>query len=175
MITSIITSHQNTRENDYLNFHNNRISVTPEINLYIGDPIFCWEKNIIITPFLRFIARRNDATGYMTQRPKVMINRGSIRLAFAVRSVLLFLFLFRNTCAAPGIASAYSCTQTAYELRGSVHACTHVRILAAEYNSGNTMELGQSCFDARLRSFHLLRRASFGHVSLWPVSRLVSR
>lgn len=57
-------------------------------------------------------------------------------------------------------------TQTAYELRGPVHACTHVRILAAaaEYNSGNTMELGQSCFDARLRSFHLLRRASFGHV-----------
>lgn len=27
----------------------------------------------------------------------------------------------------------------------------------AEYNSGNTMELGQSCFDARLRSFHLPR------------------
>lgn len=47
-------------------------------------------------------------------------------------------------------------TQMAYELRGlcsRVH--THVRGCwpAAEYNSGNTMELGQSCFDARLRSF----------------------
>lgn len=50
--------------------------------------------------------------------------------------------------------------------RGSVHACTHVRTLAAEYNSGNTMKLGQSCFDARLRSFHLLPVESFSHVLL---------
>lgn len=41
----------------------------------------------------------------------------------------------------------------AHEPHGScVHACTD----AGEYNSGNTMELGQFCFDARLRSFHLV-------------------
>lgn len=38
----------------------------------------------------------------------------------------------------------------------SESSCVHARTYAAaEYNSGNTMELGQFCLDARLRSFHL--------------------
>jgi len=123
----------------------------------------------------RFIPERNNGIHDVTC-PKAMINRDSMRLTFAVRSapVPAFLFLFRNTRAAPGIASApYMRAPTHHAARkwhmsswGTVHVCTRVRTLAAaaEYNSGNTMELGQSCFDARLRNFHLLRRESFSHV-----------
>lgn len=83
MIISIIDHlHQNACEIDYLNSSNNRISVTPEIDLYIGAirPFTGKRKGWPRSPFLQFIPGRN-ATGYMTQRPKVMINRGSMRLA----------------------------------------------------------------------------------------------
>lgn len=168
MITSnpSISSHQNTREIDYLNSRNNHISVT------------AWD---------RFVYRRSDREKkritahvvpsnsraqryYMTtQRPKVMINRGSICVSRStpLRSALPVPFSEPHAPRRESRVCVHRRTQTAYELRGLVHACTHGRILAAaaEYNSGNTMELGQSCFDARLRSFHLLRRVSFGHVS----------
>ncbi|XP_070162418.1 metalloproteinase inhibitor 1 isoform X1 [Polyergus mexicanus] len=43
---------------------------------------------------------------------------------------------------------------------------------AVEYNSGNTLELGQSCFDARLRNFHL--RSAFVARKFTSTVRVIS-
>lgn len=81
-----------------------------------------------------------------------------------------FLFLFRDTQAHAACtvrresqsepralrrthARKWDMSSEALFMRARMYGCWP----AAEYNSGNTMELGQSCFDARLRSFHLLR------------------
>lgn len=62
-------------------------------------------------------SRARNATGYMTQRPKVMINRGSMRLALAIRSALVPAFLFRSTRAASGIANMRAPTHHAARKR----------------------------------------------------------
>lgn len=69
MIISIIDHlHQNACEIDYLNSRNNRISVTPEIDLYIGDSTFRREEKRMITfavPSIHSRAQRDgihDAT-----------------------------------------------------------------------------------------------------------------
>ena len=117
-----------------------------------------------IIPLIPRINRRNRqfrasctsdyASWHDAIRSKFMINRNSDRRTHArthartyVRSpVFLFSARLWLLHAADGRSARTSPT---------AHAYTHVRMLAAEYNSGNTMELGQFCFDARLRSFHL--------------------
>jgi len=115
----------------------------------------------------------------MTQRPKVMINRGSMRLASAPLRPSCSFFRTRagNRKCAVCVHHASRRTQMAYELRGSVHACTHVRIpprprniiAVIRWNWGSlalTRVLGAStCCVARVSI----------HVLLWPLPRLVSR
>lgn len=103
MITSIINhcSSKDAREINYYSnkiSRNNRVSVTLEVDLYIDESTFRREKNDDARRTFRFIPERNDGIRDATC-PKAMINRGSMRLTFAVRSapVPAFLFLFRNT------------------------------------------------------------------------------
>lgn len=164
---SSIISHQNTYEIDYLSPCNKRVFHHAWDRFFERPALFTKKKKKNRKerdrPFLTFPTitdGRHDATS-----ERHMINREP-RCESATRSgPPVFLFLFRSTRAVPGIANAPAsrCTQMAYELRGSVHACARMYGCwpAAEYNSGNTLELGQSCFDARLRNFHLCAARKF--------------
>lgn len=155
----------------------------PEVDLYIGGLAFRIEKKrmtTFIVPLIHSRAQWRDTWRNVRKSWLIEISmRLCVRGPFHSDPSLPVPFSehTRRTRNRECAVCVHRRTQMAYELRGSVHAYTHVRILAAaaEYNSGNSMELGQSCFDARLRRFHLLCRASFSHVLLWLFSRLVSR
>lgn len=83
---------------------------------------------------------RHDATS------KFMINRGLIGARFSLSVP------FSAEWASERTNDREFCTRGVQAQSSCVHARTDA---AAEYNSGNTMELGQSFFDARLRSLHL--------------------
>lgn len=87
-----------------------------------------------------------------------MINRCSDSLAFLLSARFRSFCTSRQYIRVDERASEWAgkCTRAQ---SSCVHACTDA---AAEYNSGNTMELGQSCFDGRLRSLYLAT-APFRH------------
>jgi len=123
-----------------------------------------WKKIAIIIPPTRFRATwRNDRNSWLIASRGPDAPRG-LPVPFSA----LHRASWIAKCTAPHravphraaprraaprrVARKWDMSSEALFMRARMYGCWP----AAEYNSGNTMELGQSCFDARLRSFHLL-------------------